>query len=111
MIGTQPSHAQLSRYVYQPPAPFIKSEPVIFMNAEAPLYSAIVGCGPSGCLVVSLLKQSSAKSRLIAVDESKEVLDESKADIMITARPGEKVPGEIGTFEMFLSCLTLRSPA
>jgi hypothetical protein len=74
------------------------------MNAEAPgysaRYSAIVGCGPSGCMIVSLLKQSSAKSRLIAVDESEESLSESGADVKIKARPGEKAAGDIGTFEM-----------
>jgi hypothetical protein len=80
------------------------------MNSEAPLYSAVVGCGPSGCLVVSLLKQSSAKARLIAVDQSKEALDESKADIMITARPGEKVPGEIGTYELLFVVLDPSEP-
>jgi hypothetical protein len=80
------------------------------MNAEAPLYSAVVGCGPSGCLIVSLLKQSSAKARLIAVDQSKEALDESKADIMITAQPGEKVPGEIGTYEIVYVVLDPSEP-
>jgi hypothetical protein len=83
---------------------------VILMNAEAPLYSAVVGCGPSGCLIVSLLKQSSAKARLIAVEQSKEALDESKADIMITAQPGEKVPGEIGTFEIVCVVLDPSEP-
>jgi hypothetical protein len=83
---------------------------VIFMNSEAPLYSAIVGCGPSGCLVVNLLKQSSPKARLIAVDQSKEALDESKADIMITAQPGEKVPGEIGTYELLFVVLDPSDP-
>ncbi len=80
------------------------------MNAEAPLYSAVVGCGPSGCLIVSLLRQSSAKARLIAVDQSKEALDESKADIMITAQPGEKVPGEPGTFEIVFIVLDPSEP-
>jgi hypothetical protein len=80
------------------------------MNAEAPLYSAVVGCGPSGCLIVSLLRQSSAKARLIAADQSKEALDESKADIMITAQPGEKVPGEIGTFEILFIVLDPSEP-
>ncbi|MGA9138689.1 MAG: hypothetical protein WBZ29_00590 [Methanocella sp.] len=74
------------------------------MNAEAPgysaRYSAIIGCGPSGCMIVSLLKQSSAKSRLIAVDESGESLGESGAEVMLKARPGEKVAGDIGTFEI-----------
>jgi hypothetical protein len=73
---------------------------VISMNSEAPLYSAVVGCGPGGCLITSLLRQSSAKARLITVDENKEALDESKADIMITARPGQKVSGDIGTYEL-----------
>ena len=80
------------------------------MNSDAPLYSAIVGCGPSGCLIVSLLKQSSAKARLIAVDQSKEALDESRADIMITAQPGEKVPGEIGTYELLFVVLDPSEP-
>ncbi len=70
------------------------------MNAEAPRYSAIVGCGPGGCMITSLLKQSSAKSRLIAVDENEEALNESGADVRIKARPGEKVTGDIGTFEI-----------
>jgi hypothetical protein len=83
---------------------------VILMNAEAPLYSAIVGCGPSGCLIVSLLRQSSAKARLVAVDQSKEALDESKADIMITAQPGEKVPGDIGTYETVFVVLDPSDP-
>jgi hypothetical protein len=83
---------------------------VIHMNAEAPLYSAVVGCGPSGCLIVSLLRQSSAKARLIAVEQSKEALDESKADIMITAQPGEKVPGEIGTYEIVYVVLDPSEP-
>jgi hypothetical protein len=83
---------------------------VIIMNAESPLYSAVVGCGPSGCLIVSLLKQSSAKARLIAVDQSKEALDESKADIMITAQPGEKVPGDIGTYEIVFIVLDPSEP-
>lgn len=69
------------------------------MNAEAPRYSAIVGCGPSGCMVTSLLKQSSAKTRLIAVDESVESLDASGADVRVKAAPGEKVAADIGTFE------------
>ncbi len=60
------------------------------MNAEAPRYSAIVGCGPSGCMVTSLLKQSSAKSRLIAVDESEESLNESGADVRIKVTAGRK---------------------
>jgi hypothetical protein len=80
------------------------------MNADAPLYSAVVGCGPSGCLIVSLLRQSSAKARLIAVDQSKEALDESKADIMITAQPGEKVPGEIGAYEVVFLVLDPADP-
>jgi hypothetical protein len=75
------------------------------MNAESPLYSAVIGCGPGGCLIVSLLRQSAAKARLVAVEQSKEALDESKADIMITAQPGEKVPGEIGTYELVLVVL------
>jgi hypothetical protein len=83
---------------------------VIFMNSDAPLYSAVVGCGPGGCLVVYLLKQSSAKARLIAVDQSKEALDESKADIMITAQPGEKVPGEIGAYEIVYVVLDPSDP-
>jgi hypothetical protein len=80
------------------------------MNTEAPRYSAVVGCGPSGCLIVSLLRQSSAKARLVAVDQSKEALDESKADIMITAQPGEKVPGEPGTYETVFIVLDPSEP-
>jgi hypothetical protein len=80
------------------------------MNAEAPLYSAVVGCGPSGCLIISLLRESSAKARLVAVDQSKEALDESRADIMITAQPGGKVPGEIGTFETVFVVLDPSEP-
>ncbi|OPY30091.1 MAG: hypothetical protein A4E28_00478 [Methanocella sp. PtaU1.Bin125] len=70
------------------------------MDAEAPRYSAIAGCGPSGCMITSLLKQSSAKARLIAVDESDEALRESGADVRIKARPGEKVAADIAAFEI-----------
>ena len=80
------------------------------MNTEAPLYTAVVGCGPSGCLITSLLRQSSAKARLIAVDQSKEALDESKADIMMTAQPGGKVPGSIGTYELVFIVLDPSEP-
>ena len=102
MIGTK-SHAQLTLRISAASA-INKSIASDIMNAEAPRYSArysaIVGCGPSGCMVTSLLKQSSAKSRLIAVDESEESLNESGADVRIKARPGEKVAGDIGTFEI-----------
>lgn len=82
------------------------------MSVETPLYSAVVGCGPSGCLITSLLRQSepAVKARLIAVDQDKEALDESRADIMITAQPGGSVPGEIGTFEMVFIVLDRSEP-
>jgi hypothetical protein len=51
-------------------------------------------------MITSLLKQSHAKSRLVAVDESGEALGESGAEIMIKARPGEKVMGDIGAYEV-----------
>jgi len=51
-------------------------------------------------MVTSLLKQSSAKTRLIAVDENGESLNESGADVGIKARPGEKVTGDIGAYEI-----------
>jgi threonine dehydrogenase-like Zn-dependent dehydrogenase len=80
------------------------------MNAEAPRYSAVVGCGPSGCLIINLLKQSSAKARLVAVDQDQEALDESGADQKIKAKQGEKVAEDIGTFEIVFIVLDPSEP-
>lgn len=78
---------------------------VIIMNEEAPRYSAVAGCGPTGCMIASLLRQSAAKARLIAVDEAdpgsgKESLDGSQADLKISVKPGGTVSADIGTFEI-----------
>jgi hypothetical protein len=70
------------------------------MNDIAPPNSAIVGCGPSGCFLLNLLRQSQTKAKLIAVDEDQGSLDMSGADLKILVKPGEKLVSDIGAFKV-----------
>ena len=63
------------------------------------MYSAIIGCGPTGCFLLSLLRQSQARARLIAVADEEESLNMSGADQKILVKPGEKPAMAIGAFE------------
>jgi hypothetical protein len=70
------------------------------MDPEVSLKSAIVGCGPSGCIIVNLLKQSSARARLIAVAEGEEELSLCEADQEVVAGPGGIASVDIKGFEV-----------
>jgi threonine dehydrogenase-like Zn-dependent dehydrogenase len=70
------------------------------MEPVATLYSAIIGCGPSGCFLLSLLRQSHAKAKLIAVSSEEDSLNMSAADQKILVKPGEKPAIDIGAFEL-----------
>ncbi|WP_424357272.1 hypothetical protein [Methanocella sp. MCL-LM] len=69
------------------------------MVSEAPSYSAIIGCGPSGCFLLNLLRQSQARAKLIAIDDDSGSLELSAADQQVLVRPGEKLTADIGSFE------------
>ncbi len=74
---------------------------VVTMKQGSPLNTAIVGCGPSGCFLLNLLRQSRTKAKLIAIGEDQGSLDMSGADQMIVAKPGENYGvGDIGAFEI-----------
>ena len=62
--------------------------------------SAIVGCGPSGCFLMNLLRQSQAKAKLIAIDEDQNSLDMSGADQKILVKLGEKSVSASGAFKI-----------
>lgn len=70
------------------------------MEKGAPHNSAIVGCGPSGCFLLSLLRQSHAKAKLIAVDSDESSLQLAEADQSIKVSPGDKPAGIAGAFEI-----------
>ena len=70
------------------------------MNDQAPPNSAIVGCGPSGCFLLKLLRQSQTKAKLIAIDEDSGSLDMSDADLKILVKPGEKIVSDIGAVKI-----------
>ncbi|WP_048198748.1 hypothetical protein [Methanocella arvoryzae] len=70
------------------------------MDSTAPLYSAIVGCGTTGCFLLSLLRQSQARAKLVAIDDNSGSLEMSAADQQVLARPGEKLKADIGSFEV-----------
>lgn len=70
------------------------------MHSEAPRYSAIVGCGPTGCIIANLIKQSSARAKLIAIADSQESLGLCEVDQKIIVKAGEKATASIGTFEI-----------
>lgn len=70
------------------------------MNSTAPLYSAIIGCGPSGCFFLNLLRQSQAKAKLIAVDDAESSLGMAAADQAVLVKPGEQPILDMGHFEV-----------
>lgn len=61
------------------------------MEASSTEQVAIIGCGPAGCAVVTILKESSAPAYLVAVDDSEETLDKAEADKKVLVKPGEKL--------------------
>lgn len=73
---------------------------VITMEPVASLHSAIIGCGPSGCFLLNLLRQSQAKAKLIAVDNDQSSLEMATADQSIIVKPGEQPIFDIGSFEV-----------
>ena len=75
---------------------------VIAMNQKASYQSAIVGCGPTGCFLLSLLRRSQAKALLIAVDDNEGSLNMAGADRQIHVTPGKEVTYAIGAFRVVL---------
>lgn len=71
---------------------------------------AIIGCGPSGSFIVNLLKQSGAHARLIAVDDSDDVLNSIEADRKVLVRAGEKFDSEID-FGKYKIALFINDPS
>ncbi|HMK46837.1 MAG TPA: hypothetical protein VK436_09440 [Methanocella sp.] len=69
-------------------------------NQETHRQSAIIGCGPTGCFLLSLLRRTRAKALLIAVDEDDESLNMSGADRQIRVAPGKGCGDVIGAFEV-----------
>jgi hypothetical protein len=51
----------------------------------------VIGCGPAGCAVVTILKEASVPAYLVAVDDSEELLGKAEADKKVLVRPGEKL--------------------
>ncbi|HUL62888.1 MAG TPA: hypothetical protein VLT35_07475 [Methanocella sp.] len=76
------------------------------MDPDTPRYVAVVGCGPSGCMVVRLLQQSRsltqlpAKVQLVAIDTDPRALEESGADVKVRAQPGGALQADLGAFEV-----------
>ncbi len=55
----------------------------------------IIGCGPAGCAVVTILKEAAAPAYLVAVDDNEEMLGKAEADQKILVKPGEKLESGI----------------
>ena len=65
------------------------------MDALSPQQVVVIGCGPAGCAVVTILKEAAAPAYLVAVDDNEEMLGKAEADLKILARPGEKLDSGI----------------
>lgn len=55
----------------------------------------VIGCGPAGCAVVTILKEASVPAYLVAVDDSEELLSKAEADKKVLLKLGEKLDSAI----------------
>jgi cell division GTPase FtsZ len=76
------------------------------MNAEQDSKIAIIGCGPSGCCIAGLLKQSQATAFTLALDDNEEVINATDADKKVLISDGKFETGiDLSRFKMvFIVC-------